>query len=136
VSEGTIIVRCIHCGAIYYIGEKEGLSLQISGANTFEEAKLNPSSIAKAIHEYQDKQLEEREKYKEQFSDKGYPFILICMKCGSQYDSCYNDEPCPRCKDNGQKRWILKAGFEREVPEPAKCTIKNFKPEIIGGVNL
>jgi len=55
--------------------------------------------------------------------DKGYPFTLICLNCGNHYESCYNDQPCPKCGDTKEKRWIFHDGFEKEIPDPYKCTI-------------
>jgi len=68
--------------------------------------------------------------------DKGYPFTLICFNCGKSYEACYNDEPCKHCGDVGPKRWILNEGFEKEVPNPAECSIKNLKLNITGGFSL
>jgi hypothetical protein len=68
--------------------------------------------------------------------DKGYPFALYCRKCEIHYEGCFNDQPCPKCKENESIRWTLKAGFDKEVPDPHNCTIKNFKFNIVGSVSL
>ena len=69
--------------------------------------------------------------------DKGYPFILTCSKCGKSYEACFCDEPCKNCGDaETKKRWTLKAGFEKEVPNPGDCSIKNFNPEINFSLSL
>jgi len=57
-SDSAIIIKCGHCGAIYAVDDK--LSLQLSGANTFEKARLNSDSVIKAITEYQNRLLEGR----------------------------------------------------------------------------
>jgi hypothetical protein len=53
VSDGTIILECKPCGAVYAMGEN--LSLQMSGKNTIEKARLNPDMIVRIITEYQKK---------------------------------------------------------------------------------
>ena len=74
----------------------------------------------------------------EQRRNKDYPFTLICLYCGYDYDGCYINQPCPiyRNHSTGQIRYILKDEFVSKIPNPDDCTIENSKIETIFGYTL
>jgi len=47
VSDGTIIIKCLNCDAIYAVGEE--ICLVLSGEKTIEKAKLRYADILIAI---------------------------------------------------------------------------------------
>jgi rubrerythrin len=90
----------------------------------------NTKLIHNKINNYLTKMLKNRF-----YMDKGYPFDMICLECGMIYESCFNDQLCPKCGNGESIRWILKEKFKDIVPNPHEQTIKNLQITITGTVS-
>ena len=67
---------------------------------------------------------------------EGYPFTLICLNCGTDYEGCYINQPCPRCRNHSTEsiRYMTNEEWKSEITNPDDCTIENMCIEITGSV--